>query len=86
MRSEYAALAAAVGKSLKDPMLGRALQRSLTSAGASHCASLRLLIKPHKAPVTLRNVHRRAHSACESMSIWVAQRLELAMAPFKHFL
>ena len=86
MRSEYIRLAQRIGKHLKDDTLSSALKRSVFSAGASHAAVLKLLIKSHKVPVGLRNLHCASFSAFESLSSWVVMILDESLRQKRHLL
>ena len=55
MRFEYPKLCVRIA--CGNAVLQKALLRSLNSPGAAHSATLRLLVKSHKTPVTVRNVH-----------------------------
>lgn len=85
MRAEYGNLVMSITKG--SPVgVRRALCRSFHEEGAAHSAKLVLLVKSHKTPVQLRNVHAAPLSAFASLSQWVRRTLDEALAVFPHFL
>ena len=57
MRSSYSSVVKRIGRHFGDAALSRRLSRSLREEGRTHSCSLQLLVKSHKCPPTLRNIH-----------------------------